>query len=375
MSVDMLRGLLVRAVGLSLVLTLPVVAVTARPVAQADTVPAAGTPATVSADGLPTWQVNGVVWSQTVAKNVVFAGGKFTAARPPGVAVGGAGSVTASNFFAYDITTGNRVAAHSHSMNGQVLAVSASPDGSRVYVGGDFTTVDGVARNHIVAFDTTTGAVLSNFRASVSSRVRAISATDSTVYAGGDFFSANGSARRRLAAFNASATTQAAAILPWAPTADDNKVSSMVVSPDRSRVIVGGSFTTLNGASANGMGSVIATGTGKQNMPWLANQRLRDGGTGSAITSLRTDGQRIYGSGYAFQTGQFEGSFAADPTTGNIIWANDCHGDTYDVVPLGQVLYTVSHAHDCTQIGGFPRPTRGRSTRDARWPSPPTRRA
>ena len=108
-------------------------------------------------------------------------------------------------------------------MNGQVLAVSASPDGSRVYVGGDFTTVDGVARNHLVAFDTDTGEVVNSFRGSVSGQVRAITATDTTVYVGGSYFSANGSTRSRLAAFNASATTAAAAILPWAPTADDNK--------------------------------------------------------------------------------------------------------------------------------------------------------
>ena len=253
--------------------------------------------------------------------------------------------MTANNFFAYDITTGNRVAAHSHSMNGQVLAVSASPDGSRVYVGGDFTTVDGVARNHIVAFDTTTGAVVTNFRASVSGQVLAISATDTTVYVGGNFFSANGSTRRRLAAFNASAATTAAAILPWAPKADDNKVSSMVVSPDKSRVIVGGSFTTINGAPANGMGSVDAvTGAG---LPWAANQKLRNGGTGSSITSLRTDGQSIFGTGYAFETGQFEGSFAADPSTGELAWANDCHGDTYDSVPIGQGSV---HRQPCAQL-------------------------
>ena len=40
--------------------------------------------------------------------------------------------------------TGNRVAALSHTVNGQVLSVQKSPDGSRVYIGGDFTTVDGV---------------------------------------------------------------------------------------------------------------------------------------------------------------------------------------------------------------------------------------
>ena len=68
---------------------------------------------------------------------------------------------------------------------------------------------------------------------------------------------------------------------------------------------------------------------------------IRNGGSRSAITALRTDGQKIYGSGYAFGTGNFEGTFAADPLTGNITVVNDCHGDTYDVLPVGSVLYSV----------------------------------
>ena len=106
--------------------------------------PPAGTPATAAADGLPTWQINGVVWSQAVVGNTVYATGSFTKARPPGVAAGGAGEVDALNIFAYDITTGNRVASFSHSLNAQGRAVTASPDGSRIYVGGDFTAVDGL---------------------------------------------------------------------------------------------------------------------------------------------------------------------------------------------------------------------------------------
>ena len=65
----------------------------------------------------------------------------------------------------------------------------------------------------------------------------------------------------------------------------------------------------------------------------------------------------MYGGGYKFNspTGNFEGTFAADPVTGAIRWVNDCHGDTYGVAPVGQVLYVVSHAHDCRAvIGGFP---------------------
>src|SRR5690349_14408994 len=70
------------------------------PGAYADTAPPAGTPATVSADVLPTWQVNGVVWSTITVGNTVYATGEFSAARPPGVAAGGAGEVAAGNIFA-----------------------------------------------------------------------------------------------------------------------------------------------------------------------------------------------------------------------------------------------------------------------------------
>ena len=32
----------------------------------------------------------------------------------------------------------------------------------------------------------------------------------------------------------------------------------------------------------------------------------------------------------------------------------DCHGDTYSVAPVGDVVYSVGHAHFCGNIGGFP---------------------
>ena len=73
-------------------------------------------PETVTADVLPTWQINGVVWSQVVVGNTVYVTGSFTKARPPGVPVGGAGEVDADNIFAFDITTGNRVP-FDHSLN------------------------------------------------------------------------------------------------------------------------------------------------------------------------------------------------------------------------------------------------------------------
>ncbi len=320
-----------------------------RTPANADTVPPSGVPATVSADGLPTWQINGVVWSQVVVNNIVYATGSFTKARPPGVAAGGAGEVNANNIFAYDIRTGNRVTTFNHKLNGQGRVVAASLDGKRVYVGGDFTTVDGIARGHLAAFDVATGALNGSFKPSVSSAVRALAAKSTAIFIGGSFTTVNGASRKGLGAVSPGTGS----VLPWAPKADNGLVRAMTLSPDGTRVIVGGSFTTLNSKSAYGMGSLNAS-TGA-NLPWAANQKIRDATSSGAITSLRTSGGRIYGSGYAYGSGSsFEGTFAADPATGNLLLVNDCHGDTYDVLPLGSVLYSVGHAHDCKAIGSFP---------------------
>lgn len=331
----------------ALVLAAGAATVAASP-ASADTAPPAGVPATASARPLPTWQINGVAWSQVVVGNTVYVTGSFPTARPPGVAVGGAGQVAAGNIFAYDIRTGNRVTTFSHTLNGQGRAITASPDGTRVYVAGDFTTVDGQARGHVAAFDVATGNLVSGFAPNVNGRVAAITATNSTVYFGGTFSTVNGVSRGNLAAVSATTGAQTG----WNPGTDGN-VLSMVLTPAQDRVVVGGQFVKLAGVDSFGSGAVSAT-TGASGT-WRANERIRNSGNG-AIGSLTTDGTYIYGTGWAFGAGAtFEGSFAADPTDGSIHWVYDCLGDTYGASGIGDVVYTVGHAHDCTVLpGGFP---------------------
>lgn len=160
-----------RALAILAALALTVAGFGAQNVAHGDTAPPVGTASTVSADVLPTWQINGVVWSQVVVNNTVYATGSFTKARPPGVPAGGSGEVSALNIFAYDLRTGNRVSTFNHSLNAQGRVITASPDGSRIYVGGDFTAVDGIARGHVAAFSTATGE-LTSFVANVNYRAR-----------------------------------------------------------------------------------------------------------------------------------------------------------------------------------------------------------
>ncbi|MGI8331772.1 LamG-like jellyroll fold domain-containing protein [Actinomadura scrupuli] len=319
-------------------------------VARADTDPPAGTPPTVSVDPLPTWQVNGVVWSQVVVGNTVYATGSFTKARPPGTSTGSPQEVNRGNLLAYDITTGNLITSFSHSLNAQGLRVVASPDGSRVYVGGDFTTVDGVARNHLAAFDTATGALVTGFAPSVSARVRAIAATNSTVYFGGNFFNVGGSARTRLAAVTAAT---GANISTWRPTADDDEVFAMALSPDGTRVVIGGRFQMLNGAAHVGVGAVNAS-TGVS-VTWNSTPvPARIGSSYSYPTDFQVAGTTLYASEDGEGGHWFDGRWAANVDTGDLIWLDNCYGATYSVAPVGQVLYSVSHAHDCTSLGAFP---------------------
>ncbi|WP_457254535.1 PKD domain-containing protein [Pedococcus sp. P5_B7] len=325
----------------------------ASPAAHAaDVEPPAPPPTTVTADALPTWQINGVVWAQVIVGNTVYVTGSFTKARPPGVAVGGAGEVDALNIFAYDVTTGNRVTSFNHALNAQGLAITKSPDGSRVYVGGDFSTVDGIARGHVAAFSTADNSLLP-WSGVVGGQVRALVVSGSTLYAGGSFPSAGGQARAGLAAF--SVTSPVTLSTTWAPSAGgvNATVLAMVLSPDNSRVILGGSFETLSGTAAYGMGAVDAVNGAV--LPWAATSRIHTAGYNGGITSLSTDGTQVFGTGYAFGSGaSFEGTFAADPATGNLNYVNDCLGDHYSSFPLAGVLYSVSHSHDCTVVGSFP---------------------
>jgi PKD repeat protein len=317
----------------------------------ADPAPTPPTPATVTADALPTWQINGVVWSQVVVGTTVYATGSFTKARPPGVAAGGVGEVDALNLFAYDITTGNRVASFNHSLNAQGLSIVASPDGSKIYVGGDFTTADDQPRSHVAVFNTADN-LLTSWATSIGGQVKAVTVSPDTVYVGGAFTGVKGGQTRGSFA---SFATSDAALQPWAPIAGGSNaiVATLTMSPDRSKVLAGGSFETLSGVSAYGMGAIDAT-TGAI-LPWAATARIRTAGLNGGITSLQTDGTQVYGSGYAFGSGaSFEGTFAANPDTGAINWVNDCLGDTYSTAVLGQALYSVGHTHDCTVVGGFP---------------------
>lgn len=309
------------------------------------------TPTTITADALPTIQIDGVGLTQVVIGTTVYVGGTFSTVRPPGAAPGER-TVPQANLLAYDLTTGRFKSRFRPQVNGSVLALAASPDGKRLYAGGSFTRVNGSTANRIVALDPTTGRRHGRFKAGADRTVRAIAAGSTSVWLGGDFTKVRGKIRSSLAKLR----TSDGLLRTWAPQATGGSVTALALSRDQRQVMAGGRFTRMNGSSSPGYGLARLDGASGRLLPLPANRVVRNGGNSAGITSLVSDGTYVYGSGFAFgySGGNLEGTFAMRWSDGKLRWVASCHGDTYSVYPTPRAVYTVSHTHHCANIGGFP---------------------
>jgi hypothetical protein len=299
---------------------------------------------TLTADPLATWQTDGIVWSLAYARGVVYVGGTFGNVRPPG-AKAGVQEVARKNFAAFDAVTGELLpCTHSFSGSGDtVRALKASPDGRVLYVGGSFSKVDEERAAGAVALDTADCSLRTDFRPKVSATVRAIETTGTAVYLGGDFMAVNGQARKRVASL-----TRRGAVLPF--KADlDKSVRALLAVPEHGKLLVGGEFEKVNGAEER---SLIAldpsTGSTVHSYPdWLPYR--------SAVKSLARDKDNFYLGAEGRGTGMFDGRIAGRLSDDEMLWKDTCWGATQAVVPYKGVLYSGSHAHDCSMTpGGFP---------------------
>ncbi len=85
----------------------------------------------------------------------LFVGGIFSAVNP------GSGTQNRARIAAVNESNGSFVAGWSGSADSAVTALTASPNGDRVFVGGRFRTLSGQSRDYIGAVDTNTGAASS----------------------------------------------------------------------------------------------------------------------------------------------------------------------------------------------------------------------
>lgn len=149
--------------------------------------------------------------------------------------------------------------------NGTVYAVVAYPTNSianagKVLVGGAFTNFNNVTVGNLVRLNTD-GSVDTNFNmtAGANSAVRAITIqSDDNVLIGGDFTSVEGTALNHVARLNADGSVDTAFATSVGAGASST-VNAIAVQPDN-RIVLVGNFTQANGVTRNSITRLLPTG-------------------------------------------------------------------------------------------------------------------
>ncbi|MFH1099227.1 MAG: Calx-beta domain-containing protein [Candidatus Uhrbacteria bacterium] len=175
----------------------------------------------------------------------VYAGGNFgfigVAARNRLAAIIAVGEAEEGNITNWDPNA-----------DGVVYAIATT--NTYIFVGGDFTNVDGASHAYIAALRPANGEIDSAWLGSVNGIVRAIAANNSFLFVGGDFLNAGWQPRLHLAAFQ----MPAGILVDWLqPPNPNGSVFALTISGDT--VYIGGDFTSMGGVARNRIAAIAGT--------------------------------------------------------------------------------------------------------------------
>lgn len=260
-----------------------------------------------------------VVWEVAVPPKILI-GGNFTSV-----------SGVARNYIARLNPDSTVESGFDPNANNSVNAIAVQPDG-KIIIGGEFTQVGGATRNRIARLNAD-GTLDTGFNPGANNSVFAIAVQpDGKIIIGGAFTNAGGSTRNRIARLNANGTLDTG----FNPNVN-GAVESIALQPDK-KVLIGGRFTTVGGSARNYLGRLNANGT-------------RDTGFTPSITSFTTgltvsaiavqpDGKIVIGGYFYYVNGNTTGNMARLNANGtlDVGCGPNSAVDTLAVQPDGKVL-------------------------------------
>ena len=208
--------------------------------------PVGAVPASFPNTPIASDRVNGVGYATLLVGDTIYLGGEFTQVR------GDNGAVIANraNIVAFDADTGRMRTAFNANTNGRVQALAT--DGSKLFVGGSFTTMNGMSRGRIAAVDLASGALRTDWVANATSTVYSLSVGGSRLFVGGAFGTIKNVGRSRVAALSLGNGD----VDPTFNPAANNTVLAVQATTDGSRVYAGGDFTAIGGGSRSYLASL-----------------------------------------------------------------------------------------------------------------------
>jgi hypothetical protein len=184
----------------------------------------------------------GAVYKAAEVNGMLYAGGSFSTVTAA-AGTSPAGTFSRSHIVAFNAATGSISQTFTPAINGNVWAIVATA--GSLYVGGTFSTVNGVARRAIVKLDPTTGAVDPAFDAKLTGTVSEAAVVGGRLIVSGTF-------GKKIAALNLATGADTGYIsIPItgsvAPNAGATEVYRFAVDPAGTRLVGIGNFTSVGG--------------------------------------------------------------------------------------------------------------------------------
>ena len=217
--------------------------------------------------------LDGRVEAIAVEGDTVFVGGTFTQIQQP---LDGE-IINQAYLFAYSKSTGQIIRDFDPILNNSVLALQTTGEGTGIFVGGAFTSINGEAnRKGLLKLDNS-GDRVSGFSARPNKRVFTMDRSGDTLYIGGNFDRISQSSVEYLAAIDTATGT----VLPninldfdgvfsGTRTTGFPSVDVLEVTSDNNLMVVVGNFRTINGAERSRL-AVLELGDQATVSTWNTN--------------------------------------------------------------------------------------------------------
>jgi trimeric autotransporter adhesin len=287
-----------------------------------------------------TTEVNGSVYALKRVGSVLYIGGNFT----------GVSSDARQNLAALDLNNWGEVLPWAPEPNDVVYTIAEN--NGVIYAGGHFTSIGGAARNYVAALDPVSG-LATSWNPIIEGRppfigspyVKAIEASGSTIYFGGNFSHVNGIARNCLAAVYETTGIETG----WDPQFMGSSLRCLKLSGFT--LYVGGGFANIGGQTRRNCGAIdIRVPTGSA-LPFNPNVNFE-----VFSFSLSTDNVLYIGGAFSQVGGQPREKLAAvDATSGALKGWRPFIGNGSNIATVLKFGSDVFVGGDFTSVGGSVR--------------------
>ncbi len=214
------------------------------------------------------WVLDGGVYKIVQVGNTMIAGGNFTQVADP---MGGT-QYARQNIVAWDVTTGLVSQTFNPTVDGEVQQLMPGPTPDTVYVAGDFTKINGKGPNHIQLLNISTGQAVTSFKApSTNGGIATMELLpNNRLFIGGFFTKIGGVAHGQLATLNATTGALDPTYMDITVSGHHNNtgtgsqapvgIRESGITPAGDRMIVVGNFRIVGGLSRDQIVMIDLTG-------------------------------------------------------------------------------------------------------------------